>query len=127
VKIRSGLESNKLTILLILVFICISVAFSFLVINDFSGPLTGCAGLGPWRWINHDYVDIHEYLGFYLAQNISFNPFPQLELSNNQVFYPYGTSSVFQPWSIEGNIFSAILYSVSVLAPGYRFTTSSLY
>jgi len=62
-------------------------------------------------------VDIHEYLGFYLANNLSFNPLPKLELSNNQVFYPYGTNSVFQPWSIEGNIFSAILYTFIGFGP----------
>ncbi len=109
--IRSRVKFNKWITLQILAFICISFAFSFLVIKNFSIPLTGWTGLGPWRGTNYDYVDHHEYTGFYLAKNLSFNPFTQLNFSNNQVFYPYGTSSVFQPWSIEKDIFYAILYS----------------
>ena len=114
---RSGVIRYKYITLITAIFICISFAFSSIVIKDFSGPLTGWTGLGPWRWINHDYVDIHEYTGFYLANNIRFSPFPELEFINNQVFYPYGTSSVFQPWAIEGNIFSATLYSLFGLGP----------
>ena len=110
-KILSNIKISKWITLQILAFICISFAFSFLVIKDFSFPLTGWTGLGPWDGINYDYVDHHEYTGFYLAKNLSFNAFPQLNLSNNQVFYPYGTSSVFQPWSLEKDIFYAILYS----------------
>ena len=109
--IGSRVKFNQWITLQILAFICISFAFSFLVIKDFSSPLTGWTGLGPWHGINYDYVDHHEYTGFYLAKNLSFNPFPQLNFSNNQVFYPYGTSSIFQPWSIEKDIFYAILYS----------------
>ena len=110
-KIFSNIKITKWLTVQILVFICISFAFSVLVIKDFSFPLTGWTGLGPWNIRNYDYVDHHEYTGFYFAKNLSFNGFPQLNLSNNQVFYPYGTSSVFQPWLIEKDIFYGILYS----------------
>ena len=109
--IRSHFQFNKWITLQIFVFICICFAFSLLVIKNFSFPLTGWTGIGPWDIMNYDYVDIQEYTGFYLAKNLSFNPFPQLDLFNNQIFYPYGANSVFQPWLIEGDIFYAILYS----------------
>jgi len=85
---------------LFLAFICISFAFSFLIIKDFSGPLAGGGDIPQW-----------EYTGFYVAKNLSFTPLPKLDLVNNQVFYPYGTNSVFQGWGFERDIFYAILYS----------------
>jgi hypothetical protein len=95
-----------------ILFVVIIFAFSAIVIQDFSTPLTGWAGIGSLGWLNRDFVDLQEYTGFYLAKNLSFNPFPHLNLVNNQSFYPYGTNSVFQPWSIEKDYFYAILYSL---------------
>lgn len=90
----------------ILAFACVSVAFSLLIVKDFSGPLAGGGDIEQW-----------EYTGFYFAKNLSFFPFPKLDLVNNQVFYPYGTNGVFQPWSIERDIFYAILYSLFGIGP----------
>ncbi len=104
--------SFKKSLLLILALIGILTAFSLLVIKDFSSPLTGWTGLGPWPFLNHDYVDQNEYPGFFLAKNLTFTPFPKLDLLNNQSFYPYGTSSVFLVWSLEKDIFYAILYTL---------------
>ncbi len=84
----------------IFIFVFISFAFSFLFIKDFYNPLAGGSD-----------IDIWEYMGFYLTKNLTFSPFPTLNLDNNQVFYPYGTSSVFQPWAFERDIFYAILSS----------------
>ncbi|MEW6493200.1 MAG: hypothetical protein AB1589_11955, partial [Cyanobacteriota bacterium] len=89
--------------------------FSIVVIKDFSTPLIGKAG--PGTVDNWDYVDIWEYMGFYFAKNLSFFPLPQLNLVNNQIFYPYGTNSVFQGWGIEMDIFYAILYSIFGAGP----------
>jgi hypothetical protein len=94
-----------------LIFVGIAIAFSILIIQNFSSPLSGMVGLGPLLEVNHDFVDIQEYNGFYFAKNLRFNPFPQLNLVNNQVFYPYGTNNVFNPWLIEGDYFYAVLYT----------------
>ncbi len=105
-------KSDKWSAFYILAFISTTIAFSCFVIKDFSGPLSGLAGLGPEIGVNHDYVDVQEYKGFYFAKNLNFNPLPHLNLINNQVFYPYGINSVFNPWSIEGDSFYALLYRV---------------
>jgi hypothetical protein len=92
---------SKFIVRQILIFLFISCAFSFLIIKNFSDPLAGGSD-----------IDIWEYMGFYLTKNLTFSPFPNLNLHNNQVFYPYGTSSVFQPWAFERDIFYAILSSL---------------
>ncbi|GJD23287.1 hypothetical protein RIVM261_082430 [Rivularia sp. IAM M-261] len=96
-----ALTSLNLIILIIFCFI-----YACLVIKNFSNPLVGLGDEEQW-----------EYSGFYLLKNISFNPLPHLDLANNQVFYPYGTSSVFQPWGIERDIFYAIFYSCFGIGP----------
>ncbi|MBD2436664.1 hypothetical protein [Nostoc sp. FACHB-110] len=92
--------------ILILAFLCVLLAFSFLIVKDFAHPLIGFGDTEQW-----------EYAGFYLRHNIKFTPFPQLDLVNNQAFYPYGTNQVFQPWSIERDIFYAIFSSILGLGP----------
>lgn len=96
-KIYSYLKT-KFIIIQILLLIFISGAFSFLFIKNFTQPLAGGSD-----------IDIWEYIGFYLTKNLSFSPFPILNIDNTQVFYPYGTNSVFQPWAFERDIFYAIL------------------
>jgi hypothetical protein len=90
----------KFIVLQILLFSFISFAFSFLIIKKFADPLAGGSD-----------IDIWEYIGFYLTKNLSFSPFPTLSFENNQIFYPYGTNSVFQPWGLERDIFYAVLQS----------------
>ena len=92
-------SQNAKLVAQVLAFITICFAFSYLVIKDYSGPLAGAGDLGIW-----------EYIGFYLAKNIHSSPLPQLNLVNNQVFYPYGTNSVFQGWGVEKDLFYATLY-----------------
>ncbi|MBE9166028.1 hypothetical protein IQ238_00270 [Pleurocapsales cyanobacterium LEGE 06147] len=87
-------------------FVCISFSFSFLIIKDFSNPLGGGGDTEYW-----------EYTGFYFSKNLNLFPFPHLNLLNNQAFYPYGTNSVFQPWSIERDIFYSIFYSLFGIGP----------
>ena len=119
---NSAIKTNKWGVILIIAFtfIGISLAFSSLVIKDFSGSLAGITGLGPWVDANHDPVDVWEYAGFYFAKNLNFNPFPQLNLVNNQVLYPYGTTNVFGPWIIEADIFYATLYSFFSIGPWFQ-------
>ena len=52
-------------LLFVILFICLSVLFSFLVIKDFSNPLDGVEDLGIW-----------EYMGFYFSHNLKIFPFP---------------------------------------------------
>ncbi|MFN6565914.1 hypothetical protein [Dendronalium sp. ChiSLP03b] len=106
-----GLDRNKSKILItVLAFFCIVFAFSLLIIKNFSDPMVGDGDIEQW-----------EYTGFYLEKNISFIPFPKLNLINNQVFYPYGTNSVFQPWSVERDIFYAIAHSLFGIGPWIQF------
>jgi len=94
----------------ILAFACVTLAFSLLIIKDFSVPLSGGGDIEQW-----------EYTGFYVAKNLRFAPFPQLDLVNNLAFYPYGTNGVFQPWSIERDILYAIFYSFFGFGPWLQF------
>ncbi|UBF27188.1 hypothetical protein K9N68_04270 [Kovacikia minuta CCNUW1] len=103
--------------LYIIIYFGIAIALGSLIINDFSSPLSGMTGFGSQAGVNHDYVDIQEYKGFYFAKNLSFNPFPHLNLVHNQVFYPYGTNHVFNPWSIEEDLFYAAFYSLFGVGP----------
>ena len=117
--IRSYLKVR--VIALIVAFGCVSLAFSLLVIKNFSLPLTGWAGVGPHPLLNHDYVDYWEYMGFFFAKNLKLLPIPHLDMVNNQVFYPYGVNSVFQAWGIERDIFYAIFYLFFGVGPWLQF------
>jgi hypothetical protein len=116
---------KKVIAVQIIAFICLCIAFSFLVIKDFYHPLTGFTGPGlpdyPDSTVNKEYVDLWEYTGFYFAKNFNFFPLPHLNLTNNQTFYPYGTNSVFQPWGIEKDLFYAALYSLFQTGPWLQF------
>lgn len=102
-----GATSPKNLLFVAILLTAISSAFAFLIIRDFSHPLAGN--------INDD--NVWEYMGFYLAKNLKFSPLPQINFHNNQVFYPYGTNSVLQPWGIEQSGFYAILYWLFGIGP----------
>ncbi|MEA5502231.1 hypothetical protein VB735_03725 [Halotia wernerae UHCC 0503] len=99
-------QKNNVIYPTILAFFCVVLAFSLLIIKNLSEPLVGFGDTEQW-----------EYAGFYFKNNIRFIPFLHLDLFNNQVFYPYGTNNVFQPWSIERDIFYAIFYSIFGIGP----------
>ncbi|MGJ5673558.1 MAG: hypothetical protein ACR9NN_08115 [Nostochopsis sp.] len=99
-------NKHKLITFVYIFLIILSILHCLVVVKDFSRPLIGILDDEQW-----------EYAGFYLFKNISFDPFPHLNLVNNQVFYPYGTNSVFQPWGIERDIFYAVLYSFFGMGP----------
>jgi hypothetical protein len=101
---------TKWIIQYVLCLVCISFAFSFLVIKDFSHPLAGGGDIEYW-----------EYTGFYFSKNLILLPFPHLNLINNQAFYPYGVNGVFQPWSVERDIFYSVFYSVFGLGAWLQF------
>ncbi|MDM9384506.1 hypothetical protein QUB80_27960 [Chlorogloeopsis sp. ULAP01] len=103
-------NKSKCLILNIVLWLTLTFCFSILVIKDFANSL-----IGPGD------IDLWEYQGFYLFKNLSFLPFPHLNLVNNQAFYPYGTNNVFQPWSFEREIFYAILYSLFGIGAWLQF------
>ena len=94
---------SKKKSLILPAFLLIVISFSFitLVIRDFTQPLAG-----------HGDTNVWEYIGFYVSKNLSFEPFPQLNFVNNQVFYPYGVNSIFQNWGFERDFFYAILLNL---------------
>ncbi|GAB3257860.1 hypothetical protein GCM10027347_20730 [Larkinella harenae] len=53
-------------------------------------------------------TDQYEFVGDYFYRNLHFTPFPNLDLNNNDVLYPYGTDHVFLPWSWERDYFYAL-------------------
>ncbi len=72
------------------------LASSIVVVHDFA-PL---AGPGD--------TQVFEYTGYYVAENLKLGLVPSLRLETHQLFYPYGTSAVFQPWGLERDCFYAI-------------------
>ena len=95
-----NMVKDRRFILISLLFALVSLAYGFLVIKDFLHPLVGSGDTSQWS-----------YIGYYFTKNLSFNPFPHLNLVSDQVFYPYGTSHVFQSWMIEANIIYSVLFS----------------
>lgn len=107
--VLSRIKPNLLGIQILILFV-FAGAFSYLIIQNFSTPLTGGGDFDLW-----------EYVGFYFAKNLSLLPLPHLDLLNNQSFYPYGTNAVFQPWSLERDTFYAITYSLFGIGPWLQF------
>ena len=86
------------------VFICFALLtglYGFFFLRNFSGPLAD---------MNAGDIDQWDYMGYYVAKNLSFTPLPHLNWINDQTFYPYGTNHVFQGWAFEQNFWYAICY-----------------
>lgn len=81
--------------------ILLPILYGLFFIKNFSTPLTSINGGDVEEW---------EYVGYFLSENISFNPFPQLNFVHNQTFYPFGTKQVFLDWSLESNYWYAFFY-----------------
>jgi len=77
----------------------LTAVLSALAVGNFSLPLS-----------DGDDTDQYEYTGYYLFRNLSFRPWPTLDLVNNQTFYPYGTTQVFLPWGFERDCWYALGY-----------------
>ena len=69
------------------------------IVGDFQHPLS-----------DGNDTDQYEYVGYFLGQNLTFWPWPQLNLLNNQVFYPYGLNQVFLDWGFERDYWYATCY-----------------
>src|SRR5580693_1515069 len=74
--------------------------------NVHSGPLAGSGDTSIW-----------EYLGYYVSRHIRYTPLPSLEMSTDEVLFPYGATNVLQPWGLERDGFFAILFSLAGPGP----------
>jgi hypothetical protein len=83
-----------------------ALVFGWLVGNRLAGPLAGADDASIW-----------EYMGYYVSRNLHFRPFPRLDLTTDQAFFPYGVNSVFQPWAPERDAFFAVLFSLEGPGP----------
>lgn len=120
-KLTTNTQSNNyakyLGLFLILIF---QVLFCSIDIKNFSEPLTENSGTDVEQWEN---------MSYYVAEHISFKPYPQLQLTNNDYFYPYGSTHVFQGWFLEGNYFYAFFYKLFGNGPwlNYYYAFSVLF
>ncbi len=87
----------------------LGLAFARFVIHDFRGPMYGSEDLAIWT-----------YQGYYLKHNLSFTPLPRLELTNDQLFYPYGGSNVFQAWVLDPALLSTVADRLVGPGPWYQ-------
>lgn len=74
------------------------IAYSAIVVRDFSGPIG-------------DHVEsfLYEYLSYYVSKNLSFTPLPHLDLDNDQAFYPFGTNVALQSFCVERDLLFTLL------------------
>lgn len=82
------------------------LAFCVLVVRDFAGPLLGDGDTDLW-----------EGMGYAFARHLRFVPWPQLDLSGDDTFFPYGTVRVFQAWGFERDLFYALGYGLAGIGP----------
>jgi len=69
------------------------------IVGNFSGPMSDGGD-----------TDQYEYVGYFFAKNVSLWPWPHLNLTNNQSFYPYGLNQVFLDWGFERDYWYAFCY-----------------
>jgi hypothetical protein len=96
----------------IAILVALTLLFGQLVIQNFKEPLSLTIGGDVDQW---------EYMGYYIANNLTFNPLPHINLTSNQTFYPYGTNHVFQGWAFESNLWYAVLYQLAGLGAWLNF------
>ena len=77
--------------------VLLSIGIGSLLGQNFSGPMIG-----------GEDIDQYEFVGDFFYRNLHFTPFPQLNLNNDDVLYPYGADHVFVPWSWERDYFYAL-------------------
>lgn len=73
----------------------------FLVVQDFSQPLTHRTGGDVEAWPN---------MAYYFYHNLNFFPWPQLTLVSDEMLYPFGNNHVFQDLTLEFNYFYSLFY-----------------
>src|SRR5215813_2599816 len=71
---------------------------AFIVVRNFRGPIG-----------DHSESFLYEYLSYYVSKNLTLWPFPHINLTNNQVFYPFGTNGALQSWCVERDLFFSLM------------------
>lgn len=71
---------------------------ALLVVKKLHGPL-----------IDAEDTNQYEFCGFYLGEHLHWTPLPTMSFMVDDVFYPYGTNAVFQPWVLERDLLFAAL------------------
>ena len=66
---------------------------ALLVVKRLHGPL-----------IDAEDTNQYEFCGFYLGEHLRWLPLPSMDFQVDEVFYPYGTNAVFQPWVLERDL-----------------------
>ncbi len=92
--------ASRRTRLCLVVLTLALVAYAAIVVRDFSGPIG-------------DHVEsfLYEYLSYYVSKNLTFTPLPHLGLTNDQVFYPFGTTQALQSFCVERDLLFTFLQS----------------
>lgn len=94
------MTKKKLNYLFLSISILLPILYGIFFVRNFTLPLTGGGDIDEW-----------EYVGYYLAENIHFAPFPEISLNHTDTFYPFGTTQVFSDWSLESNYWFAFFYT----------------
>ncbi|HMJ12517.1 MAG TPA: hypothetical protein VK524_13930 [Polyangiaceae bacterium] len=93
--------------LLFMLAVAVALAGIFLArVGSLSAPLAGVGDIGIW-----------DYVGYYVAEHVTFAPWPRLSLVNDSALYPYGTSQVFQPWGFERDLWFALWFRLIGVGP----------
>lgn len=66
---------------------------ALLVVKRLHGPL-----------VDAEDTNQYEFCGFYLGEHLRWAPLPTMTFDVDEVFYPYGTNAVFQPWVLERDL-----------------------
>ena len=93
-------------LLAVLLFVCF---FWFSVIGYVDGPIIGEGDTAQYA-----------FTGFYFSKNISWLPFPHLNLESNWTHYPYGANHVFLHWAFERDMLFAFLNGVFGTGPWFQ-------
>ncbi|MFD2934423.1 hypothetical protein [Spirosoma flavum] len=80
----------------------ITIGLTTWVVGDFRHPLSDGTD-----------TDQYEYVGYFFSKNLTLWPFPHLNLTNTQTFYPYGTNQVFLDWGFERDYWYAFCYRLA--------------
>jgi hypothetical protein len=92
-------ETRRETRALCFFALALTVLFhAFVVVRNFRGPIG-----------DHSESFLYEYLSYYVSKNLTLFPFPHLSLTNNQIFYPFGTNGALQSWCVERDLFFSLM------------------
>lgn len=94
------MSKKSTNLFFVIICVILPILYGVFFVRNFTLPLTGGGDIDEW-----------EYVGYYLSENIHFDPFPSISLNHNQTFYPFGTTQVFSDWSLESNYWFAFFYA----------------